>query len=43
MSALGIIGFVFAVVSLAQIDQLKKTVESLNKEIEELKKPHLKK
>ena len=43
MSSLGIVGFIFAIVALVQVDQLKKTVETLTKEVNELKKPHLKK
>ena len=38
MEALGIIGFVFGIGALGQVLQLKKTVEDLKKEVDELKK-----
>ena len=38
MEPLGIIGFVFGIGALGQVLQLKKTVETLKKEVDELKK-----
>jgi len=38
MEALGIIGFVFGIGALGQLLQLKKTVEDLKKEVDELRK-----
>jgi hypothetical protein len=38
MEALGIIGFVFGIGALGQVLQLKKTVEDLKKEVDELRK-----
>ena len=38
MEALGIMGFIFGIAALSQALQLKKTVETLKKDIEELKK-----
>ena len=37
MEALGIMGFIFGIGALAQVLQLKKTVETLKKDVEELK------
>jgi len=36
METLGIIGFIFGIASLAQVLQLKKTVDDLKKNIEDL-------
>jgi cell division protein FtsB len=38
MEALGILGFIFGIAALAQVLQLKKTVESSKKEVDNLKK-----
>jgi hypothetical protein len=37
MESLGIIGFIFGVGAMAMLVQLKKTVEILQKDVEELK------
>jgi hypothetical protein len=36
METLGIIGFIFGIAALAQVLQLKKTVDDLKKNIEDL-------
>ena len=38
METLGIIGFVFGLSALSMVIQLKTTVETLKKDVEELKK-----
>ena len=38
MEALGIMGFIFGIGTLGQVLKLKKTVENLKKEVDELKK-----
>jgi len=38
MQVLGIMGFVFGIGALGQVIQLKKTVQDLKKEVDELKK-----
>ena len=41
METLGIIGFVFGLGALSMVIQLKTTVETLKKDVEELKKQQL--
>ncbi len=38
MQALGIIGFIFGLGALAQVLQLKRTLETLREEVSEIKK-----
>ena len=38
MEALGIMGFIFGLAALSQVLTLNKTVDTLNKDVEELKK-----
>ena len=38
MEALGIMGFIFGIGALGKVLKLKKTVENLKKEVDELKK-----